>query len=171
MNEPPNVRCERCGRRYFDQAPKNHTLCSRECYRAWKIGRSTKNEPIPGRERPPVQPDGNVLLNCEWCGEPFRVRPYELQRRPRFCSLQCNAVRKVAPRTFLECDHCGRRYSYLPNRLLLVNSRYCSRECYEEARRLHKLAREDRRGRSYQRFRDEQVAAAGRCARCGARRT
>lgn len=112
--------------------------------------------------------DGRVVLECEWCGGEFRVRPYELERGPRFCSLQCNAARKATPRTFLECDHCGRRYKYLPHRLLLVASRYCSRDCYEEARRLRRLAREGDRGRPYKRFRDEQVAAAGRCVRCSA---
>lgn len=165
-NAPPNARCEHCGRAYFNASPRKHALCSRDCFRAWKVGRSSTNDIIPGRPRPITGPDGMVALACEWCGGEFRILPYELERQPRFCSLQCNAARKAVPRAILECDHCGTRYRLPPNRLLLVAARFCSRECFEEARRLHKLAREGDRGRSYRRFRDEQIAAAGRCARC-----
>ncbi len=167
QNASPNATCEHCGRAFFNSSQRRHSLCSRECFRAWKIGRSARNEPIPGRQRPSVGPDGKVALECECCGRSFGVRPYEFERQPRFCSLRCNAERRVVPRTFLDCDHCGRQYSYLPNRLLLVTSRYCSRECREEARCLNRLASEADRGRSYRRFRDEQVGAAGRCGRCG----
>jgi len=167
-NVAPNACCEHCGRPFFNATSRGHALCSRECYRAWKVGRAADNTLIPSRAHPEVNGEGKVRMACECCGEPFFVMPYELERDPRFCSPKCNGMRRSVPRTVLTCDHCGRTYRYLPARLLLVASRYCSRTCYEEARRIHRLAREIGRGREYRRFRDEQVERAGVCTLCGA---
>jgi hypothetical protein len=106
-NKAPNVTCEWCGRGYFDSVPRKHTLCSLTCYRAWKIGRDSRNEMIAGHLRPPVDPDGWVELACEHCGSPFRVRPYELRRRPKYCSRACKGARRTALRVLVTCEHCG----------------------------------------------------------------
>jgi 5-methylcytosine-specific restriction endonuclease McrA len=167
-NNPPNVTCEWCGRRYFEPAPKKHTLCSLECFSAWKIGRNSRNESIAGRRRPPVDRNGRVALACEHCGSPFRVRPYELKRLPKYCSPACNAARRIVLRALVPCEHCGALFCILPNRFLLVAGRFCSRKCYEATRKANKMPREAPRSRAYKRFRNVLVSQSGQCCRCGA---
>lgn len=166
-NETPNVACEWCGREYFDPAPRQHTLCSRPCYRAWKIGRTNSNEPIAARNRPPVDADGKVVLKCVHCGASFRVRPYELKRHPRYCSLACNAAVKIIPRIQLTCERCNKQFRFLPGRLRWGFGRFCSRKCFKTARKENKLPREPDRGRAYRRFRDQLLSQVDHCAECG----
>jgi hypothetical protein len=168
-NKTPNVECEWCGRAYFEPMQKQHTLCSPQCFRAWKIGRNSRNETIPGRRRPSVDHDGRVALACEHCGSPFRVRPYELKRRPKYCSPACNAARRIVPRALVPCEHCGTVFRILPNRFLLVAGRFCSRACFDAKRTSIKLPREPRRSRAYKRFRNVLVNQNDQCQRCGAR--
>ena len=166
-NAAPNAKCENCGRPFFSASPRRHVLCSRECFRFWKVARSADNEIIPNRVRPPINAEGGVRLICEYCEISFAVFPYELGRQPRFCSTKCSAARRAVPRTILSCDHCGGIFRYLPNRLLLVPGRYCSRVCFEEARRINRLSREGDRGRAYRQFRERLVEQAGSCRLCG----
>jgi len=88
-NEPPNATCEVCGREYFRRtsASPNGRTCSRACYAAWKRGRNQHNQPT----------DGATLVErtCEWCGRLFTVEKRQIDKGfGRFCSLQCNALRR-----------------------------------------------------------------------------
>jgi len=167
-NLPPNTQCEYCSRSFFNPSRHRHSLCSRECFRLWKINRSSRNELIPNRPLVQVDDGGMVCLVCETCGGSFLVRPYELKRRPRFCSSRCWAATRVSPRAILQCHHCGGIFRYLPNRLLHAAGRYCSRACFEEARQLARLFPEGSRSRAYRKFRNRLVEQAGVCNRCGA---
>ncbi len=81
-NAPPNVVCERCGRAYFEQAPKRHTLCSRACFAAWKLGRNGHNELTDGAKQ--------VVRTCLWCGRLFGVEQTLVARGGgRYCTTRC----------------------------------------------------------------------------------
>ena len=170
FHAPPNATCRHCGRAYFDQESnsKKQTLCSRKCLHAWRIGRDPRNELIADRPHPVVDEAGKVVLECEHCGRPFRVSPYEIAKRmPRFCSLQCNGARKAVSRALLECEYCREVFRIRPKELLRIPGRFCSRGCYEQARRENRLPREARRSEAYESFRQDHVSRVGRCARCG----
>ncbi len=163
VNLPANATCEVCGCAYFRRpsaSPKGRT-CGRPCFVKWKQGRNQHNEPTDGATL--------LLRECEWCSAEFTVEKRQVDNGlGRFCSLQCNAARRAVPRLKVDCEWCGERFLLLPNRTFYGCGRFCSRHCYECARRAARLPREaDRSDRTYRRFRDELLAGAKGCERCG----
>lgn len=123
-NFPPNVTCEHCGRRYFDAAPKNHTLCSRECYRAWKLGRNGRNDPTDGEKF--------VERSCEWCGRTFGTHARLVARGGgRYCSTACAGIaRRKDPGTITCRENVWRQwrgYSKIRNAVLHAPDVRCAR--------------------------------------------
>lgn len=160
---PPNTACAVCGRPYFRGTGSRATgqTCSRDCFKTWKRGRNQRNEPT----------DGAALLTreCEWCSVEFTVERRQVDKGfGRFCSLRCCAARKVVLRLAMNCERCGGSFMLRPNRLFFGCGRFCSRPCYVEARTAAKLPPEPERAeRNYRRFRDEWLARAEGCERCG----
>ena len=85
----PNATCAVCGREYHRRSssrPGGQT-CSRECFAKWKVGRDCFNRTTDGAEL--------IERECERCHKAFRVERRQLRKGfGRFCSLQCNALRR-----------------------------------------------------------------------------
>jgi hypothetical protein len=108
------VRCAHCGEPQQHYWPPNKKYCSQRCaWRAWKA----RQPPRPG---PVVR-----CLTCEMCGAEFAS-----VRRRRFCGAKCaqrnSAKRERVRNATNPCEHCG---------TLTHNKRFCSRRCFDSARR------------------------------------
>lgn len=95
------------------------------------------------RSMPPVESDfprttPSIPINCEGCGDTFRVNPHRSTdtRRARFCSVACYRDKgpvQRSQRVEKDCAFCGRPFSYLTS----VNPRHhCSRVCRNAAAKL-----------------------------------
>jgi hypothetical protein len=127
-NASPNAQCEQCGRSYFNGSPRRHSLCSRECFQAWKKARDWHNEPTNG---------GTIVMCvCQWCIRPFGVA-FRLVARGggRYCSLPCWGVaRRLDPSKATSPENAWRqRAGYTPvrNAILHASGVRCAR-CGEE---------------------------------------
>jgi len=82
--DPIILACEQCGNEYEARDSwdaKNRRFCSVECYGDWvsenKVGENSVN-----------WKGGNVVLNCEWCGNEFSVSQAR-SKEAKFCSREC----------------------------------------------------------------------------------
>lgn len=89
--------------------------------------------------------------NCRECGTRFTLRrPSDLRPEGNFCSRSCYAAnqrtrtgeqsnRWKGGHVTLLCDHCGETFTVSPgkvtNRSTGVTRRFCSRACWDEARK------------------------------------
>jgi hypothetical protein len=92
-------------------------FCSREHYQAARA---------KARER-----------TCERCGKTFTLPPGGRERR--FCGRQCSGA---ARSTEIErrCQHCGKGFDFRPSPTVLERGNtglYCSKDCFDAARRKH----------------------------------
>jgi len=166
-NGPPNATCATCGRAYFRRKGScAGGTCSTACYGIWKVGRDLHNELIPNRERPPLNANAKVDVECAWCGRPVELWPYLAARGARYCSLQCNAARKQVPKRIVQCERCCGEIEVTPKNSLLGHGRFCSRRCMTERRDELRLPPGPVRGRSYHKLRDSVIRDHPRCARC-----
>lgn len=81
---PITLACEQCGNEYETRDSwdaKNRRFCSVECYGDWvsenRVGENSVN-----------WKGGNVVLNCEWCGNEFSVAQARSEEA-KFCSREC----------------------------------------------------------------------------------
>lgn len=89
-------------------------------------------------KRPKGWEGGKETLICKYCGEKFKVDPYEKERGAKFCSEECssqwreeNWTHPNKDRVKKTCQTCGQEYEvprYKANR-----SKYCSRKCHIKA--------------------------------------
>jgi len=133
----PEVDCENCGETF--DCPKtrmersDNLFCSRECYH--DFGRPDM------RGENHHDHKGKVELECENCGDTFRVHNYR-KDSARFCSRECSDEYKTtlsgeetgawkggAPEH--TCENCGETFRKRPAKS--TNVRFCSREGYAEA--------------------------------------
>jgi hypothetical protein len=80
----------------------------------------------------PVVRLAHMELTCEQCGRVFFRKRSKVKSAVSFCSNACKwlSQRRWEPRP---CEHCG---SDVPRGALRHHSRYCSRVCFNEGRRL-----------------------------------
>lgn len=101
--------------------------------------------------------------NCRWCGSTFTLRrPSERRESGNFCSRSCYAAhqrtltgekanRWQGEHITLTCDQCGEPFEIIPSKLKNqstgVTRRFCSRACWDKARKNGKDAPKWRGGR------------------------
>jgi hypothetical protein len=67
-----------------------------------------------------------IELTCEFCHSPFRVKPSELAREPRFCSVPCRKAGMAPP--LVPCAVCGTPFPLFKN-AQEHGRKCCSRAC------------------------------------------
>ncbi len=127
-NAPPNTRCEQCGRSYFTSSRRMHSLCSRACFRAWKVMRNQHNEFTDGGKQ--------VMTTCLWCERLFGVELHFVARGGgRYCSLGCWGIaRRLDPSRPISLENAWRQrcgYSRVRDAILHAPGVKCSR-CGQE---------------------------------------
>lgn len=80
----PNNTCAHCGKAFWSNK-KTTKCCSLKCSAMLRGG------PIDFD----VDESNRVTLHCEYCGDSFKVYPYEAKKGRRFCSLQCSGERRI----------------------------------------------------------------------------
>jgi hypothetical protein len=133
----PDVECDNCGEMHHKKPSKiedrENVFCSRECYH--EFGRPD----MRGENNP--HHTGKVTLECEWCGDSFKVYPYRAEDA-RFCSSECDGKFKegVTGKDHSKwkggipkhnCKNCGDTFWRYKTKGSDCN--YCSKECYLQA--------------------------------------
>lgn len=78
-----------------------------------------------------------IYRMCQYCGEKFHVRLYNVANgRDLYCSQICR-TRAAKKRVSLWCANCGKLYFRQPHKSSGKNKTFCSRECH------HKYIRKD----------------------------
>ena len=127
------VECDNCGE-ITDKKPakvkrNEHNFCSTDCYHTWKANDWES----------PLSKD-KVLIECEYCGESFRVHEYR-ENTARFCSRDCmdQNLTTLAPedtpaytgaKVEFECLECGKKFERYDSK---NDNKYCSKSCYRTA--------------------------------------
>src|SRR5713101_7846122 len=77
-----------------------------------------------------------VIRKCQECGKDFWIHSYHVARGfGLFCSRACKGQhdsRQKKGKPNATCEYCGNAYHVKPR--LLKTTRYCSRECKDNAR-------------------------------------
>lgn len=142
--------CEYCGG-FFVSQNKSARFCSRTCYLSYneksrktkiirqclrcgtsfKVLKSSRKR-YCGECRPKkIIKIKKPNMSCEYCGKPFYIKPYQLEKGRRFCSEKCYGLyqRKRIKRV---CDACGKEFWVHPVILKRdgKRGRFCSMKCY-----------------------------------------
>ena len=79
-----------------------------------------------------------TICTCEDCGKEFRIPPSAVARNRRFCSFKCYndwRRRTMKPEPNCVCEHCGTAFYVKPAHVKKGEGHFCSKECYNNARR------------------------------------
>jgi len=124
--------CSYCGKEFVvTKARDNAKYCSRTCVNLAQ----SKNQ----RGKNNSRYKGKVDVTCEYCGTKFKVIPVRADTA-RFCSRVCKR-KSEQNKVEQHCKNCGKLFSVFPTEIKKGGGKYCSKDCYNEARGGEKVER------------------------------
>jgi Holliday junction resolvase RusA-like endonuclease len=106
----PEGICVRCGSTFpLYKSSRGRKYCSKDC------------------QHPPVE------INCQSCGESFRVKPSKKNMGVVHCSEECQRASQQSNLVRLTCGHCGKAYELRPSEFKRRGAKFCSTECQAAA--------------------------------------
>lgn len=106
----------------------DHHFCDRDCSSSWR------SEAFSGEGHPQWN-GGEIVLECEVCGDNFSVTP-AIEDEARFCSRDCQTTAFTKNGEYseqsveTECDYCGEHFKRSKRSLRKAERNFCSDDCF-----------------------------------------